>query len=68
MRALILEFTKKSVITNGSLNSKGAGIPEFIRETLIEFMMHTLKGSKYVLDYEKAELVAAACINQSLQQ
>lgn len=31
-------------------------------------MMHTLKASKYGLDYEKAELVAGACINQSLQQ
>ena len=62
VRALILTFSKTSVITNGCLNSKGAGIPEFVRSILVEFMIRTLKANKYVSS-EKIEQIAAVCIS-----
>lgn len=55
VRTLILNFSKKSVITNGCLNSKGAGIPEFVRGIFVDFMTRTLKAGKYGLDSEKIE-------------
>lgn len=55
MRTLVLNFSKKYVITNGHLNSKGAGIPEFVRKSIVSFMQCYLRVKKYDIDKERVK-------------
>lgn len=67
-RRLIIDFSKTAVITNGCLNSKGAGIPNYVRKIFSTFILQRLQKSSFRAEPAEIQLVVASCISQSLQQ
>lgn len=68
LRRLIIDFSKTAVITNGCLNSKGAGIPNYVRKIFSTFITQQLQTSSFRVARDELGPVVAACISQGLQQ